>query len=121
MADEGILAAIDAEMDTTRAEIAALQSRLDGRKGDLRRLERARSALDPKIGEARAPAPVGFALKAQDLLRENGPLTTAEISKLIKGHRSRAVGALESLTRAGLVRPTGQKREKSAEFELVEA
>lgn len=120
MADEAILDAVERAMETKRAEIAALQARLDEAKSELRRYERARGALDPKIGEARVPEPTGFAIQAKELLAE-GPMTTAEISHKIGGHRSRAVGAIDALHRAGLVRATGRSRGRSDEFELVEA
>jgi len=120
MQDE-ILAGLDSAADAANAEIAALTARLASKRDELKRINKARAALDPSIGQARVLSdPSGFTAEVEKLLAQ-GPLTKVEISRLIGGHRSRASYALSALEKRGLVAATGEVRERSAEYRLVEA
>jgi hypothetical protein len=100
-----------------QSEIEAMEARLADARSELRRVHRAIAALDPTVGHARRETPV-FANEVRRLLAD-GPMTKAEISRKIGGHRTRATYALRTLIAAGEVTATGEQRSRSDEYALT--
>jgi hypothetical protein len=116
---------LDTVMDDLRAaaaekqgEIEAMEARLADARSELRRIHKAVSALDPTVGHARRDTPV-YADEVRRLLKD-GPLTKAEISRKIGGHRTRATYALRTLMASGEVARTGEQRSRSDEYALTD-
>jgi len=98
------------------AEVAALAERLDTARAELRRIDQALKALDPAVGKRSEP---DFAVRVEELLREHGPMTQAEVSHVIQGPRSRAMHALRVLEKRGAASRTGAVRSRSPEFAVA--
>jgi len=101
-----------------QAEIEAMEARLADARGEMRRINKAIAALDPTVGHARREQPV-YADEVRRLLTEAGPMTKAEISRKIGGHRTRATYALRTLLASGEVTRTGEQRGRSDEYALA--
>lgn len=99
-------------------EVAALVERTAAAKEELRRIQKALAALDPAVGQARREAAPVWVQVVHDLLAEQGPMSKAAISRAIGGHRSRATYAVNSLSKRGVVRVTGEDR-RSPVYELL--
>lgn len=99
-------------------EVEALASRLAAAREELRRIQKALTALDPAIGQARKEAAPAWVDVVHDLLAEKGPMSKAAISKAIGGHRSRATYAVNALAKRGAVQVTGEDG-RSPVYELL--
>jgi len=114
-----MLATLDAAAAELTEEITALQARLTDRRAELKRIQKAKAALDPTIAEARVPKdPSGFTAEAEKLLAQ-GPMTKKQISSKIGGHRSRTAYALGRLERDGRIVATGRMIDRSPEYTLA--
>jgi DNA-binding MarR family transcriptional regulator len=101
-----------------QSEIEAIEARLTDARSELRRINKAIATLDPTVGIAKREAAPVYADEVRVLLGD-GPMTKAEISRRIGGHRTRATHAIKRLVEAGVIAPTGEERDRSAEYALV--